>query len=305
MTFRAKNLSYVFESGRLSLVELLSATIAKFDPALVQEYADLLFVALFMVLANDDSTKCREAAAELVKSLYVLSEKSMREATITRLHTWAAQGNTLRRTAAHVIGLFVVESGADVALVMLTNLNNILITSASALADAEASWSDGDAFNEPDPARLDWRLAYHALSAILKVFHVKSDAVKNPTLVHWGAVNSHLVFPHAWVRLAVTRLISTLCGGFPLALPDPQLTSSHPLSQDGLVDLAHNLCVQLRSPHLDNTLSLQVVNSLKQGCREPHAVAILLTVVPSSSCTSRAAKPQTSSEVYEHHDGYL
>jgi len=263
MTFLAKNLSYVFESGRLSVMELLSAIIAKFDPALVQEYADLLFVALFMVLANDDSTKCREAAAELVKSLYVLSEKSTREATITRLHTWAAQGNssTLRRTAAQVIGL-VVESDADAALVVLADLDDVLVTSASALADAEASWGDDDAFNEPDPARLDWRLAYHVLAAISKVFRAKSDAVKSPTLVHWGAVTSHLVFPHAWVRLAATRLIGTLCGSFPPALPDPQLASSHPLSQDGLIDLAYKLCVQLQSPHLDDALSLQVVKNM-------------------------------------------
>jgi len=178
MAFLAKNLFYVFESGRLSVMELLSAIIAKFNPALAQEYANLLFVALSIVLANDDSINCREAAAELVKSLYALSEKPPREATIARLRTWAARGSssTLRRAAAHVI--LVVESDADVAPVVLADLDDVLVTSASALADAEASWGDDNALNEPNPASLDRRLAYHALAAISKVFCAKSDAVK-------------------------------------------------------------------------------------------------------------------------------
>jgi hypothetical protein len=57
--FIVNNLSYVFESGRLSVMELLGAIIAKFDSALVQEYTGLLFIALFMVLADDDAAKCR------------------------------------------------------------------------------------------------------------------------------------------------------------------------------------------------------------------------------------------------------
>lgn len=263
MAFLAKNLSYTFESGRLSVMELLSAIIAKFEPALVREYSELLFVALFMVLANDDSAKCREAAAELVKSLYIHSEGGPREATISRLHIWAAQGNSsaLRRTVAHVYGL-IVETDGDVALAVLADLDDLLVTSASALADAETSGDGDDAFNEPDVTSLDWRLAYHALTAISKVLRTKPDAAQNPDLIHWSAVTSHLVFPHAWVRLAATRLIGVLCGGFAPALPNPQLPSSHPLSHDGFIDLAHKLCLQLQSPHLDDALSLQVVKNL-------------------------------------------
>jgi U3 small nucleolar RNA-associated protein 20 len=57
MTFLAKNLSYVHESGRKSVMELLSAIIQKFEVTLIREYADMLFVALVMVIANDDSAK--------------------------------------------------------------------------------------------------------------------------------------------------------------------------------------------------------------------------------------------------------
>ena len=55
MAFLAKNLSYVFESGRLSVMEIVSAIVSKFDEGLIREYTELLFVSLFMVLANDES----------------------------------------------------------------------------------------------------------------------------------------------------------------------------------------------------------------------------------------------------------
>ena len=42
-------------------MELLSAVILKFEEALIVEYAELLFVALVMVVANDESAKCRES----------------------------------------------------------------------------------------------------------------------------------------------------------------------------------------------------------------------------------------------------
>ncbi len=52
MSFFAKNLTYVHESGRTSIMELLSAVILKFEEALIVEYAELLFVALVMVVAS-------------------------------------------------------------------------------------------------------------------------------------------------------------------------------------------------------------------------------------------------------------
>jgi len=69
MSFFAKNNSYIHESGRTSIMELLDAEITQFQANLVRQYADLLFVALVMVVANDDSAKCREMGAKLIKNL--------------------------------------------------------------------------------------------------------------------------------------------------------------------------------------------------------------------------------------------
>ena len=50
-------------------MKLLSAAIAKFNDDVIAEYVEMLFVALILVIANDDAAKCRETAAQLVKAL--------------------------------------------------------------------------------------------------------------------------------------------------------------------------------------------------------------------------------------------
>ena len=69
LSFLASNLSYEFESGRLSVLELLRAIVAKFDKQALQIFSDALFVALVMVIANDDSQECRAKAIDLLQSL--------------------------------------------------------------------------------------------------------------------------------------------------------------------------------------------------------------------------------------------
>ncbi|KAF9047678.1 hypothetical protein BJ165DRAFT_1117430 [Panaeolus papilionaceus] len=91
MTFLAKNSSYIHESGRTSILELLGAIITKFQQNLIVEYADLLFVALVMVVANDESPKCREMAAQLIKSLWVRLKEEQQIVLLSHLHTWSGQ----------------------------------------------------------------------------------------------------------------------------------------------------------------------------------------------------------------------
>jgi U3 small nucleolar RNA-associated protein 20 len=91
MAFFAKNITYVHESGRTSIMELLDAVITKFQVNLVREYADLLFVALVMVAANDDSAKCREMSAQLIKNLFTRLDEDHRNIVLSHLHSWASQ----------------------------------------------------------------------------------------------------------------------------------------------------------------------------------------------------------------------
>lgn len=55
--FLANTTTYAHKSGRASVLELLGALAHKFVVPLLEEYAGSMFVALVMVLANDNASK--------------------------------------------------------------------------------------------------------------------------------------------------------------------------------------------------------------------------------------------------------
>ncbi|CCM06042.1 uncharacterized protein FIBRA_08288 [Fibroporia radiculosa] len=263
MTLLAKNLSYVYESGRKSVMELLSAIIAKFAVDLVREYADLLFVALVMVVANDESAKCREMASELIKSLFARLTDGQRSVMMSHVHTWAQQTSQpqLARVSMQVYGLIVDFLQQDITPYMLSileDLNSALSRSAQMLEFAETELDGADTTDE----ELNWQMSYHALFVFSKVLRVRPDLTKQPNAVNWPTVVQHLVFPHSWTRAASCRLLGLYFSAVPVAVPQTDLPHSDPLSRQGMADVAKKLCIQLRSPNLDAALSLQIVKNL-------------------------------------------
>ncbi|KAG8917737.1 U3 snoRNP protein, partial [Tulasnella sp. 417] len=92
MEFLARNLSYVHESGRKSVMEMLNRVLESFKQDLVTQYANLHFLALVMVLANDESSKCREMGANLLSTLFERMDSEQRAATMTLVQTWSNEG---------------------------------------------------------------------------------------------------------------------------------------------------------------------------------------------------------------------
>ncbi|KIK59622.1 hypothetical protein GYMLUDRAFT_74500 [Collybiopsis luxurians FD-317 M1] len=260
MTFLTKNLSYEYESGRKSVMELLGAVISKFQVSLIREYADLLFVALVMVLANDDSSKCREMAAHLVKSLVERLDEQKRTEVMSHLHTWSSQYAQLAlvRVSAQVYGLMVDSLQ-----------NNISSFTSAILEDSRASLehsakqlenSDEDSMD----IDLDWQVPYHSLITLAKLAKIFPEIVTQPKSIDWNLVVTHLLFPHAWVRTASSRLLGTLFGSAPIQAPVTANVDAplFPLSTPGMKEIATKLCQQLKSEHLDDALSLQTIKNL-------------------------------------------
>jgi U3 small nucleolar RNA-associated protein 20 len=260
MAFLAKNLSYVFESGRKSVMELLSAVFSKFDEGLLREYNDLFFVALVMVIANDDSPKCREMAAELIKSLFLRSDADQRRALSGHLHSWTIQNQKpkLASVGAQVYGLFldVLRQDAQPYLPnLLKDLRARIEQSAELFADLENSSAD-----ETDPMELDidWQIAYQSLTSLAKALRHFPNLTTSIDNVPWNAIIGHCLFPHAWVRSAAARLIGVLFTAIPIAKP----TNTGVMTKSTLMEIARLSCLQLRSPTLDKALGLQIVKNL-------------------------------------------
>ncbi|KAG7447295.1 uncharacterized protein BT62DRAFT_948312 [Guyanagaster necrorhizus] len=259
MTFLAKNLSYVHESGRKSVLELLGAVVTKFQSMLVWEYADLLFVALVMVIANDDSAKCTEMAAQLIKSLLGRLDDEHREVILSHLHAWASQESQPRLTqvSSQVYGLFVdaLQAAASRHVpAILQDANLSLQRSAQMLLLAEIN-------NDAVEVDFDWQTPYHSLVVISKVIHVFPDLTSQSDTASWQSIVTLLLFPHSWVRTASCRLLGSLLATSPVRAPLDSDTFSA-FSKSGMIDISKKLCLQLKGQHLDEPLSLQLVKNL-------------------------------------------
>ena len=262
MAFFAKNLNYIHESGRLSIMEVLGALISKFTESLVFEYADMLFVALVMVVANDESAKCREQASQLIKSLYIRLDQEKQKTVMSHLHTWASQTSRPQLTwVSSQIAGFLVDAAQNAIAPYVGQILDDLMASLRMSNATIAFAPDSDDENQMD-VELEWQLPYYALTVLSKIIRVFPEFSTDNENVAWNLVVSHLLFPHAWVRTTSCRLLGVLYSAVPVALPRSDLPADHPLSRIGMQQTARNLTEQLKSKHLEEMLGLQIVKNL-------------------------------------------
>ncbi|KAI1124627.1 armadillo-type protein [Nemania abortiva] len=93
LSFVVANLKYDREGGRLSVMEVIHLLLMKSADDFVQEVAANCFIPLILVLANDDSEKCRLAAAELIKEIFRKADKERTSKFLGLARNWLEQDN--------------------------------------------------------------------------------------------------------------------------------------------------------------------------------------------------------------------
>ncbi|BEI87998.1 uncharacterized protein CcaverHIS019_0107160 [Cutaneotrichosporon cavernicola] len=226
MNFLARNLDYVFESGRVSVMEVLSAVFTKFSGDLVDAYADMFFVALVGVLANDDSEKCRNMAGALLQQLFGALDEEKQAHMIGVLQGWVAvkdEQPALAGSSLAVYGLLCDSAGgSELARGLPALIGPILEASAAGLARAETSDIDLD---------LDHAVPHQALALVAKALQVGTASASQ---LPWDAVTAHLLFPHEWVRFGAARALALLLAA-----------DADALDADAALDVARKACILL------------------------------------------------------------
>ncbi|KZT41897.1 ARM repeat-containing protein [Sistotremastrum suecicum HHB10207 ss-3] len=262
MTFLARNLSYSFESGRKSVMELLSAIFSKVEVALLREYADLFFVALVMALANDDSAKCREMAANLIRGLFDKLDAEGREVIFKQVHTWASQHThkTLVHVALQVYGLAFEGLPTDFSPYLPVALEDLLSNLRFSVEELERLESGGDDGEDQMEIDIGWQAPYQALCVLEKLLRTPQLIPDDSRHTLSQLVVDILLFPHIWVRTASCRILGLLFTASPISRPGTDARGI--FSAKSMAGLAGKLCSQLRSQNLDEPLGLQVVKNL-------------------------------------------
>lgn len=209
MTFLAQNLSYVYESGRLSVMELLEHVFQKFSEGLVAEYNDMFFLALIIVNANDDSEKCRNKAGSLLQILISRYDDNKLSDLVSTLGKWVskrAEDPALARSAATVAGLTLQAVDADQRQLIVASIrqsmNDIVVDSAENLRRAEEVAEDEQESAFEPEVELDHSLPYQALTTLARCLDSG-----NLDQISWNDIVALLLFPHDWVRLAAAKTI--------------------------------------------------------------------------------------------------
>jgi U3 small nucleolar RNA-associated protein 20 len=252
LKFIVANLKYEREGGRLSVMEVINLLLKKSADEFAQEVAATCFIPLVFVLANDDSEKCRLAAAELIKEVFRVADKERLSKFMILLRSWVEQdaNPAVLKLALHAFGLYFegrepsARDGKDLDLV-----TNKL---AEVLGDDEALESD-------------WELANIALTT------VQALVVKHPQKVLapdsnplWLAVQACLAHTHDTVKLTSIKLLSMYLADFARNASKGQklpLAGSHGLELDkqDIDDLVRLALGILSAPEVDEALAQEAV----------------------------------------------
>ncbi|KFA70407.1 hypothetical protein S40285_00665 [Stachybotrys chlorohalonatus IBT 40285] len=108
LNFVIANLQYGREGGRISVMEVIHLLLMKSSQEFVQEVAATCFLPLFLVVANDDSEKCRLSAAGLIKEIFQKSDKERTQNFLGLVRSWLDKGDnsTVQRLAFRVAGSY-------------------------------------------------------------------------------------------------------------------------------------------------------------------------------------------------------
>lgn len=139
-------------------------------------------------------------------------------------------------------------------------LGDVLQASQDQLQEAESSGED------VLDSGSDWQLPYQALQALSHVYKTFPSLVSpdgdSSIRALWTTVRGHLLYPHIWIRTSSARLLGSLYSASSSYTDRRDLVGEHPLSTSSLLDAAQKACLQLKSVHLTEPLSMQIVKNL-------------------------------------------
>lgn len=262
MAFIIKNMEYPHESGRESVMELLHHIVTKFGEDTLMEFAEPMLFAIVLRLVNDESSKCREMSAELLKALLKRCDETRLATVFKLLNTWIAdtEKSNLQRTACQVYGLVIEALPASVVAPVVTNLvvklGDVLELSKEQQEAILDQYENAETDDDMD-VDLPWEVSYYGLNTFSKLAKVFPDVLqKDDSLRIYQGAEDLLLHPHAWVRSASARVFGTY---FATVKPE---TRNEYLTRDRLRNLASKFEQQLESVHLTQEQADQLVRNL-------------------------------------------
>ena len=277
INFIVTNLEYSFESGRLSVMEYMNSMVIRYPDSVINEYGQLMFLALVLRVINDPAVKCREMAAVLAGRL--LGRVGGDEfVSLTRIFSkwldasqtveWKQAGVQVVGVLAHSLDYFSVDRQSTV---MSSVIPDLLVTITGVLEQYLPEKDEDDDYLELDVSQT--KLLHQIIETLTKIFVAAPDVIRNGPHQIWSLVDQCMTYPNMGVReaccsfytnilssdlmkqrrityLAETSSLNRLATSFCIQLKNNQIARHHGMT------IIKALC--LLAPHLTTAIELQV-----------------------------------------------
>ncbi|KAJ9063483.1 U3 snoRNP protein [Entomophthora muscae] len=282
MKLLVANLSYEFESGRESVMEVMHSLINKMALDIFHSYAEMFFLGLVVVLINDDSNKCREMAGALIKLLIPRLDAKLLGSISQLIFRWcdisistidaSASNLQLKRTGLQTLGLLIsaLESGSSkftdraIKVIIEAAEQGILLLDEAQARQIQIQQRDPSLDLERLNIPTHWEIPYYALHTFSKLIQVFPQVLSAPScLTLWPAVTRLLLHPHTWLRTISQRLFGSLFATVDATTLQLPTGNHHPyINIDNLVTITKQLCTVQKSPLFDDDLGQQWVKNM-------------------------------------------
>ncbi|XP_066524697.1 small subunit processome component 20 homolog [Hoplias malabaricus] len=271
--FIVAQLTYEYDTGRQSALEMLAFIFQTFPQTLLLEHCGLFFVPLSLAMVNDDSARCKKMASLAIKSLLDKLDVKQRNSMFTLVNSWLkGEKMSLQRLGVQVCGLFVEVEGEGF---------NRRLDPLLPLLEKKISTANFDDIDEEEDEKAADRLLFCYLTLITKLIKDCGflEICKPPDTLSsiWGHIEAHLRYPHSWVWLTASQIFGLL---FAAQKPEELLSlwqsekNAHKTDQavacsflsnnldKKMRELVLSFCHQLQSKFLDIAAGEQVIKNL-------------------------------------------
>lgn len=200
LSFVVANLQYDREGGRLSAMEIIHLLLMKSADDFVQEVATSCFIPLIMVLANDDSEKCRLAAAELLKEIFRKADKERTSKFLILVRNWLDQSDNLPVLRLGVQGFALYFEAREPTSKDKKDMALLLGSLSKVLEDYKTTSKDVELMT--------------TLLQTMPMLIEKHPAIVLADADLWELTSKPLSHADATVKLAGVRLLSTYLADF-------------------------------------------------------------------------------------------
>nr|XP_002120920.1 small subunit processome component 20 homolog [Ciona intestinalis]XP_009860979.1 small subunit processome component 20 homolog [Ciona intestinalis] len=203
LEFMLAQLTYEYEDGRASALELVSSVLTNFPDTQVKDHAQIIFISTSSLLLDETQT-CRRMAANVIKMLLRRLGSDLKDQLFSFVSQWYASldNSTQPRLASLLVSIFAEVEEGD----LQRHLEDILPLVNRCI---EHGMNDDD----PNIQRKDHNLFFH-MTAFLRILQhcgicrgEKWQATLQKILENVETLATH---PHAWIRLVSDQILGTV-----------------------------------------------------------------------------------------------